>query len=295
MAHLKLEKKYAWWGWFFVAPAALLIFAFSFYPMIQAFYISLHSGIGNNLRFAGARNYIRLFQDMEFLTAVTNVLIFLAVEVPIQLFVALILSAILNQTMLKYKGAFRTMVFLPCATSLVASAIIFKTLFSLDGFFNFMLLKTSIIDTPISFLTHPVWAKAIIITVCLWRWTGYQTIFYLAGLQNIDTAIYEAALIDGASPAQQFFKITIPLLKPVILLTSIMSTNGSIQMFDEPWNITQGGPGLATETISIRIYKLSFVYNPQFGYAAAVSYSILLMVAVLSLIQLKATGDRGAS
>ena len=295
MAHLKLEKKYAWWGWFFVAPASLLIFAFSFYPMIQAFYISLHSGIGNNLRFAGARNYIRLFQDMEFLTAVTNVLIFLAVEVPIQLFVALILSAILNQTMLKYKGAFRTMVFLPCATSLVASAIIFKTLFSLDGFFNFMLLKTSIIDTPISFLTHPVWAKAIIITVCLWRWTGYQTIFYLAGLQNIDTAIYEAALIDGASPAQQFFKITIPLLKPVILLTSIMSTNGSIQMFDEPWNITQGGPGLATETISIRIYKLSFVYNPQFGYAAAVSYSILLMVAVLSLIQLKATGDRGAS
>jgi lactose/L-arabinose transport system permease protein len=277
-----------------VAPAALLIFALSFYPMIQAFIISLHMGIGNNLRFAGIRNYTRLLQDKEFLASVVNVLIFLAIEVPVQLFMALILSAILNQERLKAKGPFRTMVFLPCTTALVACAIIFKTLFSLDGFFNFVLLKFQIIDTPISFLTHPYWAKAIIVITCLWRWTGYNTIFYLAGLQNIDSSIYEAARIDGASPFQQFFRITIPLLRPVILLTTIMSTNGTMQMFDEPWNITQGGPGLATETISIRIYKLSFVYNPQFGYAAAVSYTILLMVAILSIIQIKVSGDRAS-
>jgi lactose/L-arabinose transport system permease protein len=289
MAYSKLEKKYNRWGWYFVAPATLLIFVLSFYPMIQAFIISLHMGIGNNLRFAGIRNYTRLLQDKEFLASVVNVLIFLAIEVPVQLFMALILSAILNQERLKAKGWFRTMIFLPCATSLVACAIIFKTLFGLDGFVNFVLLRTRVLSTPISFLTHPLWAKAIIVTVCLWRWTGYNTIFYLAGLQNIDTSIYEAARIDGASPVQQFFRITIPLLKPVILLTTIMSTNGTMQMFDEPWNITQGGPGLATETISIRIYKLSFVYNPQFGYAAAVSYTILLMVAILSLIQIKAS------
>jgi lactose/L-arabinose transport system permease protein len=295
MAYLKLEKKYNRWGWFFVAPAALLIFGLSFFPMIQAFYISLHSGIGNNLRFTGLQNYARLTIDPDFLVAVGNVLIYLVIEVPIQLFLALVLAAILNGDNLKIKGTFRTMVFLPCATSLVAAAIIFKTFFSLDGIINFMLLKTHIVATPISFLTHPFWAKIIIITACIWRWTGYNTIFYLAGMQNIDSSVYEAARIDGASPVQSFFRITIPLLKPVILLTTIMSTNGTMQMFDEPWNITQGGPGSATETISLRIYKLSFVYNPQFGYAAAVSYMILLMVAVLSLIQIKISGDRAPS
>ncbi|MDR1618173.1 MAG: sugar ABC transporter permease [Treponema sp.] len=292
MAHLRLEKKYNRWGWFFVAPASLLIFVFSFFPMIQAFILSLQSGIGNNLRFTGIRNYMRLFRDQEFLTAVGNAFFYLIAEVPLQLFMALVLAAILNQERLKIKGGFRTMIFLPCATSLVSAAIIFKSFFNLDGIVNFILLRSHVIDSPISFLTHPVWAKIIIVTVCLWRWTGYNTIFYLAGLQNIDHSIYEAARIDGASPVQQFFRITIPLLKPVILLTTIMSTNGTLQMFDEPYNITNGGPGLATETISLRIYKLSFVYNPQFGYAAAVSYMILLIVAILSLIQIKAAGDR---
>jgi lactose/L-arabinose transport system permease protein len=235
---------------------------------------------------------MRLLSDPDFLVAVGNVLVYLAIEVPIQLFMALVLAVMLNSADLKLKGGFRTMVFLPSAVSLVAAAIIFKSFFNLDGFVNFILLNTHVVTAPINFLTHPIWAKFIIVIVCLWRWTGYNTIFYMAGLQNIDTSIYEAARIDGASPIQSFFRITVPLLKPVILLTTIMSTNGTMQMFDEPWNITQGGPGMATETISLRIYKLSFVYNPQFGYAAAVSYTILLMVAVLSLIQIKVTGDR---
>jgi lactose/L-arabinose transport system permease protein len=125
----------------------------------------------------------------------------------------------------------------------------------------------------------------------LWRWTGYNTIFYLAGMQNIETSVYEAARIDGASTVQQFFRITIPLLKPVILLTTIMSTNGCLQLFDEVRTMTGGGPGIATITLSQYIYDLSFRYNPNFGYAAAVSYIILVLVAFLSFIQLK-VGDR---
>jgi lactose/L-arabinose transport system permease protein len=266
----------------------------AFYPMIQAFIISMQRGLGNRLKFADPLwyNYTRLLRDPDFLVTVKNAFIYLFAEVPLQLFMALVLAAVLNQERLKFKGLFRTMIFLPCATSLVSAAIIFKTLFNLDGFVNFCLLHLHIVSMPISFLTHPIWAKFIIITVCLWRWTGYNTIFYLAGLQNIDNAVYEAARIDGASPMQQFFRLTIPLLKPVILLTTIMSTNGTLQMFDEPWNITQGGPGVSTETISLRVYKLSFVYNPQFGYAAAISFTILIMVAILSLIQMKAAGDK---
>jgi lactose/L-arabinose transport system permease protein len=247
--------------------------------------------MGLNLRFTGMRNYVRLFQDEMFLHSVGNVLVYLVFQVPIMLMLALILASVLNNEKLKFKGIFRMMVFLPCATALVSSALIFKSFFSLDGIVNFVLLNLHLISAPISYLTRPVWAKVIIIIVITWRWTGYNTIFYLAGLQNIDTSIYEAARIDGASPAQQFFSITLPLLRPVILLTTIMSTNGTLQLFDEVKNITDGGPGVATLTISQYIYNLSFRYNPQFGYAASVSYVILIMVALLSFIQMK-VGDK---
>jgi lactose/L-arabinose transport system permease protein len=290
MKTASLEKKYSRWGWFFVTPAAFLIFILSFYPMIHAFVLSLQSGLGNNLRFTGIRNYYRLFQDAVFLNSVANVFEYLIIQVPVMLFLALILASILNSEKLKYRGLFRTLVFLPCATALVSSAMIFKSFFAVDGIVNFFLLHAGIISGPVSWLSHPVWAKFIIILVITWRWTGYNTIFYLAGLQNIDTSVYEAARMDGASPAQQFFKFTLPLLKPVILLTTIMSTNGTLQLFDEVKNLTNGGPGNSTITISQYIYNLSFVYNPQFGYASAVSYAILIMVALLSFVQMK-VGD----
>ena len=286
-----LAKKYNRWGWFFVSPGTVLIFALSFYPMVHAFVLSLQTGLGSNLRFTGIWNYFRLFQDEIFLDSAANVFIYLIIQVPVMLFTALLLASMLNYEKLKFKGLFRTLIFLPCATALVSSAMIFKSFFSIDGIVNFMLLKANIITGPVNWLTHPVWAKVIIILVITWRWTGYNTIFYLAGLQNIDTSVYEAARIDGASPARQFFKITLPLLRPVILLTTIMSTNGTIQLFDEVKNLTGGGPGTATITISQYIYNLSFVYNPQFGYAAAVSYTILIIVSFLSFIQMK-IGDR---
>jgi lactose/L-arabinose transport system permease protein len=259
--------------------------------MVQAFILSLQSGFGINLRFTGLRNYIRLFQDEMFLSSVGNVFIYLIIQVPPMLLLALILASILNSEDLKFKGLFRTIIFLPCTIALVSSAMLFKSFFSIDGIVNYFLINLGIISSPVSWLTHPVWAKLIIILVMTWRWTGYGTIFYLAGLQNIDTSIYEAARIDGASAIQQFFGITLPLLRPVILLTTIMSTNGTLQLFDEVKNITDGGPGIATLTISQYIYNLSFRYNPQFGYWASVSYMILLMVAVLSFIQIK-FGDR---
>jgi lactose/L-arabinose transport system permease protein len=291
MRKMTLEKKTSIWGWLFVAPASLLIVILSFIPMIQAFLLSLQSGRGNSLKFAGIRNYIRLLQDEQFRTAVLNVFTYLVIQVPVMLILALILATILNGQKLKYKGLFRTFIFLPCAAGLVSAAIIFKSLFSIDGLVNFALLNLHLITSPVSWLTDPFWAKVIIIIVITWRWTGYNTIFYLAGFQTIDTSVYEAARIDGASPARQFFKITLPLLRPVVLLTTIMSTNGTLQLFDEVRTITNGGPGISTLTISQYIYNLSFVYSPQFGYAAATSYTILFMVAILSFIQMK-IGDK---
>ena len=250
MKSKSLERKYKIAGWYFVMPASLLIFLFSFIPMVRAFILSLQSGVGNNLSFCGIKNYVRLFQDEKFIASLKNVIIYFAFQVPIMLFIAIILACILNDKKLKFKGLFRTIIFLPCATSLVASALIFKSLFALDGLVNVLLVNHNFISQPINWLTHPVWAKVIVIFTITWRWTGYNTVFFLAGLQGIEYSIYEAARIDGASTVQTFFRITLPQLKPVVLLTAIMSTNGTLQLFDEVKNLTGGGPGNATITIS---------------------------------------------
>ncbi len=286
-----LFKKYDMVGWGFTILSIIIIISFVFYPMIQAFITSLRSGMGNNMRFVGIENYKRLFTDTIFQKAVINTLIYLLVQVPIMILLALFISVLLNDKDLKGKGLFRTAIFLPCVTSLVAYSVIFKSLFSNDGLMNKILVSIHLINSPIQWITDPFWAKVTIIIAITWRWTGYNMIFYLAGLQNIDPSMYEAAKIDGASPVKQFFYITVPLLKPIILFTTITSTIGTLQLFDEVMNITEGGPGNATATISQYIYNLSFKYSPNFGYAAAVSYTIVFMIVILSLVQFKVAGD----
>jgi lactose/L-arabinose transport system permease protein len=288
---LSLNKKHSLVGWLFLLPAALLICWMSFYPMIRALFLSLRTGIGSNMKFAGSYNYGRLFQDNVFKQALFNNFFYLIIQVPIMLLLALILASLLNNKDLKFKGIFRTAIFLPCATSLVSYAIIFRALFSLDGFVNTMLLKFGLIHTAVNWLGNAGTARIVIILALVWRWTGYNMVFYLAGLQNIEYNIYEAAKIDGANSFQQFNKITIPLLKPMILLTAIMSTNGTLQLFDESMNLTNGGPANATITMSHYLYKISFEYSPNFGYAAAMSYVILFLVAILALVQMK-VGDK---
>ncbi len=279
-------------GWSFITIASAMICLFYFYPMVQAFILSLQSGTGTNLTFVGFDNYARLLKDPTFLTTVKNTVIYLIIQVPVMILLALFISVLLNDKTLKFKGVFRTAIFLPCVTSLVAYSVIFKYLFGLDGIINLFLLKLSIISEPIQWLTDPFWAKIAIITAITWRWTGYNMIFYLSALQNVDQSIYEAAKMDGASSIQTFFKITIPMLKPIILFTSITSTIGTLQLFDEVMNITQGGPGNATMSISQYIYNLSFKYTPDFGYAATVSYAIVIMIVIFSIIQFKVAGDK---
>ena len=278
-------------GWTFLLPATILIFAMNFYPMVQALILSFKSGIGNNLTWGGISNYKRLLEDGVFWTALKNNFFYLIIQVPIMLILAIILATFLNKKDLKCKGLFRTAIFLPCCTALISYSIIFKTLFAYDGYVNTVLLKLGLIGSRINWLGNPGTAKFIIIIALIWRWTGYNMVFYLAGLQNIDDSLYEAARIDGASSIKSFFHIALPLLKPTILLTTIMSVNGTLQLFDESVNLTNGGPANSTLTMSHYIFKTSFVYNSQFGYAAAMSYVIFILVAILSFIQMK-VGDK---
>jgi lactose/L-arabinose transport system permease protein len=262
--------------------------------MVQALIMSFQSGTGTNLSFVGIDNYTRLLSDATFITALKNTFIYLIIQVPIMILLAMFISVLLNDKNLKFKGFFRTAIFLPAVTSLVAYSVIFKYLFGLDGLINTMLLKLHIVNAPIEWITDPFWAKITIIIAITWRWTGYNMIFYLSALQNIDHSIYEAARIDGASAFKQFTSITVPLLKPIILFTSITSTIGTLQLFDEVMNITKGGPGNATMTLSQYIYNLSFKYTPDFGYAATVSYAIVILIVIFSILQFRLAGEKNA-
>ena len=283
----KLDRR----AWLFIIPSLVLIVSFVFYPMVQAFLTSFQTGIANNTEFGGLANYKRMLTDTTFQKALFNTVLFLIVQVPIMILLALAISSMLNNKKLKCRGLFRTAIFLPCVTSLVAYSIIFKSLFANDGFINGMLMNLHVIAEPINWLTNPTFARILIIIAITWRWTGYNMIFYLSGLQSIDDSIYEAASIDGATGFQKFRYMTLPLLKPIILFTTINSTIGTLQLFDETMNSTQGGPANTTITISQYIYNLLFKYQPNFGYAAAVSYVIVVLIVVLSFIQMK-VGDK---
>lgn len=287
---MTLQKRDSLTGWAFIAPAALLIVFMSFVPIIRAFIMSFQTGVGQQMKFTGVSNYTRMFEDTVFQDTLFNTLFYL-IQIPIMLVFALILASILNKKDLRMKGLFRTCIFLPCATTLVSYSLVFKSLFALDGLINIILVNIGILSAPYDFLGHPMSARIIIIIAMVWRWTGYNMVFYLAGLQNIEYSVYEAAKIDGASAFQQFWRITVPLLKPTILLTAIMSVNGVLQLFDESVNLTNGGPGNSTMSMSHYIYNVSFEYVPNFGYAAAMSFFIMVIVAVLAFVQMK-VGDK---
>lgn len=281
-------------GWIFLAPATLLIAIMSFWPIIQAIIMSLKTGSSANMKWCEPiiYNYTRMFKDKLFMRSVGNTFLYLLIEVPIMLILAILLAQILNNKDLKLKGFFRTCVFLPCATSLVSYSLIFKSLFATNGLINSILVNLGILESNYNFLGNAKSAKVIIIIALIWRWTGYNMVFFLAGLQNIEYSVYEAAKIDGASSWKTFWNITVPLLRPTIVMTAIMSINGTLQLFDESVNLTNGGPANATITMSHYIYNNSFGQGvANFGYASAMSFFVFILVAVLAFINMK-VGDK---
>ena len=282
-------------GWVFLTPATIMIVLLIFYPMIEALITSFRWGSGVRVYSQWAdpwyKNYVNMFHNKVFMQTVGNTFFYLIIQVPIMLVLAILLAQLLNNKDLKFKGFFRTMVFLPCATSLVSYSLIFKSMFATQGLINSILLKIGIISENINFLGTASTARAIIIIALIWRWTGYNMVFYLAGLQNIEYSVYEAAKIDGANGWKTFWYITVPLLKPTIVMTAIMSINGTLQLFDESVNLTSGGPANQTITMSHYIYNQAFGQGVgNFGYTSAMSFIVFIMVAILAFINLK-VGD----
>lgn len=275
-------------GWWFIGLSIIGFVVFMLYPILNSVRLVFSSISGDSSTFVGFGNFVRLFHDSVFWSSLGNSFLFLIVEVPIMLIFAIVLAVVLNSKNLKLRGFWRLLIFLPCVTSLVSYSVLFKMLFSSDGLINTFLMNTlHVISAPIPWLTDPVMAKVVIVLALLWRWTGYNMIFFLAGLQNVSDQIYEAAEIDGASKMQQFFHITLPALRPIILFTAVQSTISTLQLFDEPMNITAGGPNNSSMTIAMYIYNVSFKFVPNFGYAASLSYVVMFIILILSLIQMK--------
>lgn len=273
----------------FIAPAVLFLLTFMLYPVIDSFITSFYTKQGAENVFVGLQNYTRLFQDELFYRALFNTFILLIFQVPTMLSLAILLAVLLNSALLKARGFFRGAYFLPAVMSLVTASIIFVILLDENnGVVNYLLSFVGI--EPIPWLTNSIWAKISIMIVMTWRWTGYNMVILLAGLQGIPKDYYEAASIDGAGKIRRFFSITLPLLKPVLLFTAVLSTIGTLQLFDEPYIITNGGPNNATLTVILYLYNNGFRYF-DFGFASAIAYVLVIIIAVLSYVQMKVAGD----
>ncbi|MEU1947728.1 MULTISPECIES: sugar ABC transporter permease [unclassified Streptomyces] len=274
----------------FILPALALFAAFKLYPIGWSFVLSLHKSVGGTDTFVGADNYRRLIDDPLFWTALKNTAVVLAVQVPVMLALATGLAVALNSTLLHGRSVFRLGFFLPMVTGLVAYGIVFSVLLHQEyGLVNWFLELLG--SDGIPWLTDPLWAKISIGLALTWHYTGYNAVILLARLQTVPKELYDAAAVDGAGPWHTFRHVTLPGLRPALLLTTVLSTIGTLQLFDEPYVLTKGGPDNATLTIGVYLYQTAFKYF-DFGYASAIAYALAVLIGILGLIQFRVLGDK---
>ena len=277
----------------FISPFFILFAIFAVYPIIFSLWLSLHSwrGVGD-MKFVGLDNYVLLLRDRVFWNTMLNSAILFVIYVPLMTFLACVLATVLHADFVKLQGLWRALIFVPYITSMVATGYTFKLIFDRRaGIANHFLSFFGI--GPIPWLDDPWWARITLGLLMIWAWLGYNTVIMLAGMQTIPAEIGEAALVDGASRAQIFFRITIPLLRPVIIFAVTLSIIGTFQMFTEPYILTGGGPIRATETPMMEIFSNTFTAL-KFGYAAAMSYVYFAIIVVITLVQLRLVTRREA-
>ena len=272
-------------GIYFSLPAAALFAIFFAYPLAASLWQSFFSTQGGVLRWVGLDQYIRLFHDPLVATSIGNAFLILVVQVPLMIGIALCLAYVLNQTWLKFRSGFRLLYFLPAVTTLVAYSVVFRVLLTTDGGAINQLLGLVGIG-PVDWLDSELWARVALIASITWRWTGYNMVILLAGLQSIPAEQYEAARMDGAGRWATFARVVVPQLRPAIIFTSVTSTIGALQLFDENVILTGGGPNNATLTPVLYLYKVGFQqFDP--GYASAIAWVLVVITGIISIIQFR--------
>jgi ABC-type sugar transport system permease subunit len=278
--------KDARWAYVFISPFFILFAIFSLYPMLLSIYLSFTrwKGVGP-MEFAGLINFTLIPKDKVFWQSMANGIIIFLMYVPAMLLLALALAVVLNSGRVRGFRFFRALIFLPFITNMVAAGFAFRVLMeNQNGLFNALLRFVGLPGIP--WLESVWWARISLSLLIIWAWLGYNMVIMLAGLQTIPHDLTEAAKVDGASPVQAFFRITIPLMRPVILFALITSTIGSFGLFAEVTTLTGGGPVNATITPLIRVYNVAFG-SFQYGYASALAYTFFIIILGLTVFQFR--------
>ena len=285
-------------GWLFVAPAMIAIAVFFVVPVAAALAMSFTDfdiyalADLRNLRFVGLDNYARLLQTALFWQALSNTFFFVLVGVPLSIAVSLATALLLNSPLARFKGFYRTALFAPVVTTLVAVAVVWRYLLHTRyGLFNHALASIGI--EPIDWLGDPLWAMPAIVLLSVWKNFGYNMIILLAALQAIPKDLYEAASLEGATAWQQLRHVTLPALAPMLLMVSILTMAGHFQLFAEPYVMTQGGPAQRTVTVLYFMYEEGFKWW-SLGSASAVAFVLFLIMFALTLLQLRVARHREA-
>jgi multiple sugar transport system permease protein len=282
-------------AYMFLAPALILMMVFVVVPVAASFVISLTDfnifalADWSNARFIGVDNYIRLFQDELFWKALRNTLYFVAVGVPLAIGLALILAVLLNSPLNRAKDLFRVGYYLPSITETVAIAVVWRWVLNP----RYGILKRALeifgLQSP-NWLGDPRWAMPAIIMMAVWKGLGHNALIFLAGLQSIPSTVYEAAEIDGANGWEQFRFVTLPLLAPTTFFVAIMTLIGYLQLFAEPYTLTDGGPLDATLSIVLYMYRHGFKFF-NLGYASAMAYVLFALIFVATLLSMKSRAE----
>jgi multiple sugar transport system permease protein len=277
-------------GWSFALPFVLLFAVFMAGPILASFLTSFTDMRVTDIRtptgveVVGLDNYTDVLQDEQFRRAARNTAIYVLVTTPATIGIGLLLAVALNQGVVRLRNVFRVGFFLPYVTSVVAIAVVWRILLGTDvGLINGVLEQVGV-EGP-GWLTDPSWALPSIMLMTTWKGIGLQMIILLAGLQAIPAELYEAASVDGAGAWSRFRYVTLPSLRPTLLFATVVASIGLMQIFDEPYVMTQGGPLDATNTVAL--YAVSEFGFGNYGRTAAVSYMLFLAIALLTLIQFR--------
>lgn len=277
-------------GYVMSLPYIISFLLFMGFPLVFSFILIFNKwNIITPMQFVGLRNFVRLFQDVEFFRAIANTLVFLIIHIPLQIFVALGLAVLLNQKIM-LRGFFRAMFFLPVIVSGVVITILWQQLYTYEtGLLNMLLLKAGFAKIP--WINAPEWAMPSIAIMATWKNVGLYIVLFLVGLQSIPKYLYEAAEIDGATAMQKFRRITVPALNNTMVLVVILSTIGGFSLFIEPFVMTSGGPMNSTLSAMLYIYKQAFYFG-HMGYAATLGFFFAVIILIVVLVQKRVVEQR---
>lgn len=288
-AHSARAKEQSLTAYAFLAPALAFLAVFFFLPLIQVIYYSFTDFNLYAANWVGPRNYQRLFQDPLFWLSVRKSFIYL-ICTPILIVLSLALAIVVNRP-LRGMAFFRAMYFMPAVISAVAIGMIFELVFAEQGLLNGILRQLNLISRPVAFLQDPALVLPSIMGVTIWRGVGYYMVMFLAGLQAIPQELYEAASIDGANIWQQHWHITVPGVRPIIVLVGVLSSIAALRAFDEIFILTSGTGGILNSglTAMFYLYRQAFVFN-NVGYASAIAVTFSLIIIVFTALNLKVSG-----